>query len=95
MPAKPVSIGALSFRRKGDATNFFRNMLYRYELGDKVTVHDAKILAELVAQHPEASMKIGCGILSFSVRSADFGTRCFYVNRTDGTSEKFSFLVCY
>ncbi|HBN8920195.1 TPA: DUF3223 domain-containing protein, partial [Pseudomonas aeruginosa] len=23
-------------------------------------------------------------------RTADFGTKCFWVNRTDGTTEKFS-----
>ena len=34
--------------------------------------------------------KIGCGITDFSVRTADFGTKCFWVNRTDGTTEKFS-----
>ena len=29
MPAKPVKIGSLSFARKGDANEFFRNMLYK------------------------------------------------------------------
>jgi hypothetical protein len=95
MPAKPVRVGSLQFDRKGDATEFFRSMLYKYELGDKVSEEDAEILAELVAMHPEAAEKIGCGIQSFSVRTADYNTRCFWVNRTDGSTEKFSLKSCY
>jgi len=95
MPAKPVQIGELYFARKGDATEFFKEMLYRYDLGDRVSSQDASVLVDLLAMHPEASEKIGAGIESFSVRSGDYGTQCFWVNRTDGTTEKFSFRACY
>lgn len=95
MPAKPVKIGTLSFERKSDANAFFRDMLYKYELGDKVSGNDTKILAALLEMHPEAAEKVGCGIQSFSVRTADYNTRCFWVNRTDGSTEKFSFKACY
>ncbi|WP_297339180.1 DCL family protein [Pseudophaeobacter sp.] len=95
MPAKPVQIGDLHFARKGDATKFFQEMLYRYDLGDRVSEADASILTDLVSMHPEFLEKIGSGIDSFSVRSGDFGTQCFWVNRTDGTAEKFSFRACY
>jgi hypothetical protein len=70
-------------------------MLYKYDLGDKVSADDAEHLACLVAMHPQANEKIGTGIESFSVRTADYGTRCFWVNRTDGTTERFSFKACY
>ena len=70
-------------------------MLYKYNLGDKVSAEDAEHLTALVARHPEADEKIGVGIESFSVRTADYGTRCFWINRTDGTTEKFSFKACY
>lgn len=95
MPAKPVKIGPLSFSKKGDANDFLRDMLYKYDLGDKVTDEDAAILTHLVHMHPEAGEKIGLGIESFSVRTADYGTRCFWVNRVDGTTTKFSFRACY
>lgn len=95
MPTKPVKIGSLHFDRKGDADAYFRAMLYKYELGDKVSSEDDKILTELLLSHPESTDKFGPGIKSFSVRSADFGTRCFWVNRIDGTTEKFSFRACY
>jgi hypothetical protein len=52
-------------------------------------------LTHLMHMHPEAAEKIGPGIESFSVRTADYGTRCFWVNRVDGTTEKFSFRACY
>lgn len=94
MPAKPVDIGPLHFERKGDAIKFLREILYTYELGDRITAEHSKILTDLVLMHPEASTKIGAGIKNFSVRSGDFGTQCFWVNRTDGTSEKFSFRAC-
>lgn len=95
MGAKSVRVGSLSFPSKGEATEFFRSMLYKYDLGDRVSAADAGILARLVEMHPDAAEKIGVGIESFSVRTADFNTRCFWVNRTDGTTEKFSFRACY
>ena len=95
MPAKPVKIGSLSFAKKADADEFFKKMLYKYELGDKLSANDAMHLTSLLAMHPDADQKIGVGIESFSVRAADYGTRCFWVNRSDGTTEKFSFKSCY
>lgn len=95
MPAKPVQVGELHFARIGDATKFFQEMLYRYELGDRVSAQDVSALANLLTMHPEGSDKIGAGIKNFSVRSGNFGAQCFWVNRTDGTTEKFSFRACY
>lgn len=95
MPAKPVTIGKLHFKKKGDADAYFQEMLRKYDLGDKVSKADTETLRDLLLGHPEADEKIGVGIKSFSIRSADFGTRCFWVNRLDGTTEKFSFRSCY
>jgi hypothetical protein len=94
MPAKPLSIGSLHFAKKGDAADFLRAMLHRYDVGDKVNVADEQVLRDALALHPEADSKIGCGITHFSVRSADFGTKCFWINRHDGTTEKFSYKAC-
>ncbi|MFL6800028.1 MAG: DCL family protein [Xanthobacteraceae bacterium] len=44
--------------------------------------------------HPDAAAKMGARITHFSVRSADFGSKCFWVNRVDGTTEKFSYKAC-
>lgn len=94
MPAKPVTIGEFAFPRKGDAIEFFKKMLAKYAPGDRVSESDCEILKHALARHPEASEKIGAGIKDFSVRSADYGTKCFWVNRIDGTTEDFSFRSC-
>jgi hypothetical protein len=94
MPAKPITIGSSYFSKRGDAIGFFQAMLNRYDVGDKVSPADAELLHAALALHPRANEKIGCGVTYFSVRSADFGSKCFWVNRTDGTTEKFSYMTC-
>ncbi len=69
-------------------------MLHKYDVGDKVSADDAQVLRAALARHPDADAKVGCGITYFSVRSADFGSKCFWLNRTDGTTEKFSYTSC-
>lgn len=90
MPAKPITLGPKHFEKTGDAIAYVTTMLNRYDLGDRVNPDDSVILQAMLEHHPDAAEKIGCGIANFSVRSADFSTRCFWVNRTDGTTEKFS-----
>jgi hypothetical protein len=94
MPAKPLTIGSLHFAKRGDVESFLRNMLHRYDVGDRVSADDESVLRAALALHPKADEKIGCGITHFSVRSADFGSKCFWINRPDGTTEKFSYMKC-
>jgi hypothetical protein len=91
---KPVSYGDLHFATQTEARAFLNAMLKRYDVGDRVSAGDAIILTAALALHPEASEKIGPGIRDFSVRSADFGSKCFWVNRVDGTTDKFSHKAC-
>ncbi|WP_440058655.1 DCL family protein [Pseudomonas fragariae (ex Marin et al. 2024)] len=90
MPAKPITLGPLQFAKRGDAVAHLTAMLHRYDVGDRVNADDSVILRAALENHPKAAEKIGDGITDFSVRSADFGTKCFWVNRFDGTTEKFS-----
>ena len=90
MSAKPVTIGAHRFAKKGDAASFLQAILHRYEVGDRVNAADEEVLRAALALHPEADGKVGCGVSHFSVRTADFGTKCFWINRPDGTTDKFS-----
>jgi|SRR5580704_1730903 hypothetical protein len=94
MVKKPVTIGLHHFSKKGDAATFLKAMLHKYDVGDKVSAGDADVLRAALALHPDATKKVGVGISHFSVRSADFGSKCFWVNRTDGSSEKFSYKTC-
>lgn len=90
MPAKPITLGPMHFERRGDAVAYLKGLLRKYDLGDLVSTEDSVILQAALEHHPNAAAKIGSGIIGFSVRSADFGSKCFWVNRTDGTTEKFS-----
>jgi hypothetical protein len=94
MASKPISIGQLHFKKKGDADAFLKALLHKYDVGDRVSAADAEILLSALALHPDGVSKIGCGVSHFSVRTADFGTKCFWVNRTDGTTDKFSYKAC-
>lgn len=91
MAAKiPVTLGPKHFDKKGDAIAYLNAMLKRYDVGDRVDPADAAVLEAALARHPDAQERIGTGVRDFSVRSADYGTKCFWVNRTDGTTVKFS-----
>lgn len=94
MPAQSLTLGTIDFPRKGDALAHLKAMLARYDVGDKVGGADAQVLNAALHRHPDATAKVGSGVSHFSVRSADFGTKCFWVNRTDGSSKKFSYRNC-
>ena len=94
MATKSISLGPLHFRKKGDAAAHLKAMLHKYDVGDKVSADDAEVLRAALALHPDAVAKMGHGITHFSVGSADFGTKCFWVNRTDGSTDKFSYRTC-
>lgn len=94
MSKKPVTIGGIYFAKKGDALTHMKAMLDRYDIGDRVNASDTEFLRAALSLHPEATAKIGSGVVYFSVRSADFGSKCFWVNRTDGSTEKFSYKSC-
>lgn len=94
MPAKSISFGTLHFSKKGDAEDFLNSILKKYDVGDKVSEEDSQVLRHALALHSKAAEKIGAGISSFSVGSAEFGTKCFWVNRIDNTSAKFSVSGC-
>jgi hypothetical protein len=90
----PVQVGALHFASKGEAAEHFREMLYRYEIGERIGEPDGTELEWLLERHSEAADKIEIGVDHFSVREAIFGTRCFEVVRRDGSTTDFSFKNC-
>ncbi len=87
----PVSIGGTYFSRKGDALEHLRAMLWRYSPGDRVSENDANFLKAALPRHPNADEKIGAGIDHFVVRSDEYGKQCFWVVRTDRTTDRFSY----
>lgn len=92
--SQAVQILGHHFPRKSDALLFLKTMLNNYRPGDTVSDEDKAFLLEAIKRHPDSAKKIGSGIKSFEVRSADFGTQCFWILRTDGSIERFSYKSC-
>jgi len=90
----PVQIGIRTFGSKKAALAHFREMLNRYDVGDRVVADDAIDLSELLKRHSEYRKKLGVGVDHFEVLGADFGSRCFHVVRIDGSYEDFSYPYC-
>lgn len=91
---KPLKLSSIEFETKQEAKNFFKAMLHKYSPGSKVKDEDAVHLEALLSLHPEHVEKIGSGLDYFQVMNADFGTQCFCIVRTDGSSDDFSYIHC-
>lgn len=92
--SQPIEIAGKYFTKKSDALNYLKNMLNRYSPEEKVSKTDAYFLTHALKMHPEANEKMGAGVNGFIVRRADYGTKCFWVERIDDTVEKFSYKHC-
>jgi len=92
--AQEVEIGGQRFGKKTDALKYFKTMLNSYALGAAISDSDLTFLRSAITRHPEAASKVGVGISHIEVRPADYGTRCFWIVRIDGTSERFSYKSC-
>ena len=94
MAGQPVDLGLIRFPTKGKATEHFKEMLNRLALGETLAGQDHLEMNALLLRHPEASDKIGCGVQRFFVDMTDHGTRCFWLERTDGSKTEFSYPSC-
>src|SRR5262249_27747926 len=89
-----VEIAGLRFATKKATTDFFREMLHRYRLGEVVGAEDDACLDALLGWHPEAAEKRGVGVSHFFVGGSSHGTQCFFIRRADGSEIDFSFRWC-
>ncbi len=92
--AKPVILDTRNFEKQGDAEVFFIEMLRRYEPGDRVREEESPDLFALLERHTEYVQKVGGGVSHFSVMKTEHGTRCFRIERIDGSGTDFSFYHC-
>jgi len=88
-----ILIGDTWYPSKKAAADAVRAVLYRYPVGFSVTGDDAAFLADVLSRHPEATVKIGCGVASFQVER-NLGSLGFWLTRLDGTRTDWSFLAC-
>src|ERR1044072_2077613 len=61
-----IQIGARVFGTKTEAKNFARSIMARYSEGETITSADDLFLRDLIAIHPEATAKKGCGMSPFT-----------------------------
>ncbi len=92
--SKGYIINGQFFKTKDAIRQKMREILYAYPIGAKLNGEDTAFLLELLHNHPNAIEKIGCGIEGFEVRQESSISRCFYLVRTDGTAENFSYKKC-
>ncbi len=60
-----------------------------------VTASDFRFLMdEVLPRHPNYDDKIGVGVVGIESRHNQFGMRCFWLVRADGTETDFSFYKC-
>lgn len=90
-----LKIGDHIFKNKDLARDAARSVMGQYHPGDVVTdkVHH-DFLLNLLALHPDARQKIGCGVKDFYIGDGMYGTNCFWLMRLDGTMTDWSFLKC-
>lgn len=71
-----------------------RSILNAATVGSPLAADDERFARALLGKHPERDEKVGCGLAYIYVDDSDFGTRCFFVRRTDGSSIDFSYRTC-
>jgi hypothetical protein len=94
MPKKPVLLSTREFDSQGEANDFFKEMLNRYQPEQRVSDEDALDLAALLERHDEYNEKVGIGIDHFEVMTTEHGTQCFRIARNDGSGTDFSYPHC-
>lgn len=94
--AQPVCIAGIDFPKKSDALAHLRGILYlyRFDFEERIAGLDEEFLKAAINRHPDFLEKTGVGIEHFFVGRGDFGTRCFWIRRIDGTQVRFSFKSC-
>jgi len=92
--AKPVSLGEKYFLRQKDALAHFSEMLSRYQVDEIVNDLDSIDLLELLRRHPHFDSKVGSGIGRFRAIISPDGSKCFGIERINGSIVDFSFIRC-
>lgn len=92
--SKPLIVGDTQFKTQKAANAFIRELLNAQQLNEPILEPHHSFLCALVSRHPRAAEKICAGIRHFTVGAASYGTRCFYLTRTDGSRTDFSYLKC-
>lgn len=91
-----IRVGPHTFASKHAAKQHCRNIMKRHAEMGVMLPQDEVFLRDLIALHPEAGQKIGCGIGGFTTQVDPIWktTRHFSIIRMDGSITDFSFHTC-
>lgn len=84
----------LMYTNKSQVSRRCQDIVARHENGVEITGYEFDELIQLLHWHPEAEEKFGPGIEAIWVDLNRYGTRSFYLRRTDGTKDDFSWVTC-
>lgn len=85
-------LGGREYPTKESVKKYCREILHGLNFNE--TVEDFDFLYDLVQHHNDVAEKVGCGITRFYVGADSFNGRCFWLERTDGTTTDVSFIQC-
>jgi hypothetical protein len=88
------NIGRFAFATKKQAQADIRAILRGTQPGTSLFGEPLEKLLALLALHPRADQKTGCGVAQIRVEMNDGGPG-FWLVRTDGTRTDFSYLKCF
>lgn len=84
-------IGPYRFPSRVAAEKEIKRILHGTQPGTALRGPDLELVAALLECHPEATRKTGAGVASIEVRTIERGAPGFWVIRTDGTGDHFSY----
>ena len=97
-PSIPVQLGPKTFRTGREAVSYFSKLVSDFPEGFDLNEYEhAVILDLLVKGHADAAAKQGSGVAGFRVlvnTKYEGRTKCFFVCRTDGSKDDFSYRKC-
>ncbi|CAM0871830.1 unnamed protein product [Alopecurus aequalis] len=93
---KPVKLGPKEFASSVDMFDYFFALLHSWSPQLDFNKYECMVLEDLLKKgHAEPDKKIGAGIEAFEIRNHPvWQSRCFFVRRTDGSADDFSFRKC-
>ena len=92
-----MNIGGVDFKTQQKARAHCKAMLGRGVDGQTINEQDSEFLRDLLKRHPHAREKSKCGVKRFFKNpgpAPNYGTSCFWIERTDGSVEHFSYICC-
>jgi hypothetical protein len=82
------------FKSKTELRKEIQEVKKRWLNDETIEGADFETLSELILLHPSFEEKIGVGIKAFRLKYFTMGSRCFFIERLDGSEVDFSYTSC-